>query len=86
MLMRETDLSQKPNKGGLFLKNLISLYKRHLSWRLSYYKKSWKAYKYLENYKLFFERTSAYAEQALSVKPKEISLFLRGCHGFDLVS
>lgn len=37
------------------MKNLISFYKRHLSWRPSYYKKSWKAYKYLGNYKEYFQ-------------------------------
>ena len=37
------------------MKNLISFYKKHLSWRPSYYKKSWKAYKYLENYKEYLQ-------------------------------
>ena len=37
------------------MENLISLYKRHLSWRPSYYKKSWKAYKYLKNHKEYLQ-------------------------------
>ena len=37
------------------MKNLISFYKKHLSWRPSYYKKSWKAYKYLENYEEYLQ-------------------------------
>ena len=42
------------------MKNLISLYKRHISWRPSFYRKSWKIYKYLENHKEYLQNNHNY--------------------------